>query len=348
MRALSCLSCLFLLACGQPPPPGIRVGAELFARNRYYDDARRIGDIRSLTVLPSAPQQVGSVVVGGVSGAAFLLPGGVLRSFVPFDARVQNVAVLDLDGDGALEYMDRGGAWRPVGLLDARGKSLWRYSSSPDAMAAGDLDLDGDLEFVVGTNGSGGLLVFDERGIELWRRDATNVFSVAVLDTDQNGKPEIVHSHGGPTDSGIWIRDGRGEVIRRLRPGFESFSIVHWPASDSPPYLLGVGPRELLQIVDFSGHTVAEFKFPDSGHSDATGAPIRLGSDGDVYLAVARTLGAASRRSAFYVFDGHSNLIYHEILPSSAIGFAVLPADSSGKEDVLLGSGSSVWRYVKR
>jgi hypothetical protein len=260
--------------------------------------------------------------------------------------------VLNLDKDGALEYMNRGRGWSPVGRLDAQGKSLWHYPSSPtdgaaDAMAAGDLDVDGHLEFIVGMNGRGGLRVLDERGIELWRRDATNVFNVEVLDIDKDGRPEIVHSEGR-TDGGIWIRSGTGDVIRRLSPGFVSFSLLRWPAANSEPSLLGVVGPDRLQIVEFSGRTVAQFTLPDSGTADAVGAPVRFGSDGNVFLAVVRTIKATWRRSAFYVFDGHSKLIYHEILPASAIGLAVLPADSSGKEALLIGSGSSVWRYGMR
>jgi len=350
--ALFGLSCLFLFACGQAPPAGIRVGEELFERNRYYDESR-LGDVKSITVLSSEPGQVVKVVVGGSSGAALLLPSGTLSSFVPFDVQVPNVAVLDLDKDGALEYMNRGRGWSPVGRLDAQGRSLWHYPSSradraADAMAAGDLDVDGDLEFVVGMNGSGGLRVLDERGIELWRRDAANVFNVEVLDIDKDGRPEIVHSDGGRTNGGIWIRSGTGDVIRRLNPGFVSFSLLHWPAANSAPSLLGIVPPDRLQIVDLSGQTVAQFTLPDSGFAVAIGTQVRFGSDGNVFLAVVRTIKATWKRSAFYVFDSDSNLIYHEILPASAIGLAVLPADSSGKEALLIGSGSTVWRYGMR
>jgi hypothetical protein len=350
--ALISLSCLFPLACGQAPPEGIRVGEDLFERTRYYDESR-IGDVRSITVLFSERSQVVKVVVGGVSGAALLLPGGTLSSFVPFDVEVPNVAVLDLDKDGALEYMNRGRGWSAVGRLDAQGRSLWHYPSSQadeaaDAMAAGDLDVDGDLEFVVGMNGSAGLRVLDERGIELWRRDATNVFNVEVLDIDKDGRPEIVHSQGR-ADGGIWIRSGTGDVIRRLRSGFFSFSLLRWPTANSEPSLLGVvNAPDRLQIVDFSGKTVAQFTLPDSGTANAIGTPVRFRSDGNVFLAVVRTIKATWRRSAFYVFDSHSNLIYHEILPASAIGLAVLPADSSGKEALLIGIRSTVWRYAMR
>src|SRR5262245_39848566 len=161
MRRLVCgavaLTCLFLTSCGESRPDAkVRVGEELFERVAYFKDGT-IGDIRSITVLPAATSQGATVIVGGVSGAALLRPDGAVSSVVPFSAKVQNAAVLDLEKDGSLEYMNRGGGWSPVRLLNAEGNSVWQYPSSesdaaPDAMAVGDLDSDGDLEFVVGMN----------------------------------------------------------------------------------------------------------------------------------------------------------------------------------------------------
>jgi hypothetical protein len=195
-------------------------------------------------------------------------------------------------------------------------------------------------------NGGGGLRVLDEQGIEVWRQPASNVFSVEVLDTNEDGKPEIIHSQGGQSDAGIWVRNGDGGVIRKLQPGFLSFSVLRWPTSKSAPTLLGVVNSDALHIVNFSGEMIAEFKFPDRAYGYVMGSGVRLGSGEKSYLAVVRTIRAAWDRSALYVFDTDSKLVYHEIFPVGFLGLAVPPPDERGIESFLVGAGSSVSRYV--
>lgn len=117
---------------------------------------------------------------------------------VRFDAYVSRPEVVDVDGDGRCEFLDRGSGWQSAGLLGSDGEVLWSLDSvtGVDDIAAGDLDGDGILEFVVGWNGADGLWRHDSRGRVLWRTPDDNVWSVAIVDVDGDGRQEIVHTNG--------------------------------------------------------------------------------------------------------------------------------------------------------
>ena len=206
-------------------------------------------------------------------------------------------------------------------------------------MALGDLDDDGEPEFVVGLNAGGGLRVLDAHGQEKWSRDGSNIFSVAVLDTDRDGQAEIVHSQGNE----IWIRSATGEVIRRLSPGFSVFSLTEWPGATGGTRLIG-SHSGTLTVIDFEGRLEAEFAAANIGSSPQL-VSVRLGS-GERVFALVSTLGATARRSALHIFDADGTLVYQEVLPFSRLDHAVFRASGETPGDTLLvGGGRSVWTY---
>src|SRR4051812_26798360 len=68
----------------------------------------------------------------------------------PFDA---SVALVDLDGDGALEVLAADSSTGTLFCLDAAGKQKWTHklpNSTDSPPSVGDIDGDGKLEIVVG------------------------------------------------------------------------------------------------------------------------------------------------------------------------------------------------------
>jgi hypothetical protein len=74
-------------------------------------------------------------------------------------------------------------------------------------VAYGDLDADGTMEFVVAWNGGGGVQLRNRAGEIIWKRRDANVWHVEIVDTDNDGKAEIVHSNAS---GHLVIRDQQG------------------------------------------------------------------------------------------------------------------------------------------
>src|SRR6185295_3356852 len=112
----------------------------------------------------------------------------------------------------APRYIDRGGGgWQTGAFIGEDGARLWQPDAlqGMDDLAAGDVDGDGVPEFVVGYNGDGGIHLHDAAGKRRWREDDGNVWHVEVVDTDGDGRCEIVHSNAG---GDLTVRDASGKV----------------------------------------------------------------------------------------------------------------------------------------
>jgi VCBS repeat protein len=141
-------------------------------------------------------------------------------------------------------------------------------------MAGGDLNGDGQPEFAVGYNGGGGVHLVDSTGRPIWRQDDGNVWHVEIVDTDGDGRPEIVHSNAGGQ---LTVRDATGKVLRRAQTEgcFSQFSLVPWPTGRAG--LLHAGD-EMIRVIDFDGQVRSRFQTPDTSFlADAHGALARLG-----------------------------------------------------------------------
>ncbi len=323
------------------PDPGPEVTTEHTFSERLLVEDLLVGRIRSMTWV-AARHARPLLCVAGDEGAVFLDGDGEVQRTVVFDRKGGRHVPIDLGQDGDWEFMNRGGGWQPVGLLDADGNTLWRYptrwsAASPNDMAAGDLDGDGDLEFVVGTNGGGGVLVLDHEGqvVESW--DATNVSSVEIADIDHDGADEVIHSTAKPS-AGILVRETSTDATRRI-PGIVSFSLAH--DAEGRTQLATVADGE-LRFFDLDGVN-ARFPVERSGKQDVDAAWVRISATRP-WLAVGRTIGASAGASEVYVFDPDGELAFQREYPASYV--AVAPGLLRTPPTVLVGSGSSVWEYA--
>jgi hypothetical protein len=322
--------------------PGVTHGAGTLDKSVFFTDSG-LGSVTDIILKPASNAQLG---IAGTSGAVFLAADGTVQSRVAFSARTGFVQCVDVEKDGKWEFLNRGGGgWGDASLLDDKGRVLWTYGGMPglDDIAAGDLDGDGILDFVAGFNGGGGVRRLDKNAALQWTESDGNVWHVEIVDTDADGKPEIVHSNAGGQ---ITVRDATGRVVRRARPGayFSDFSLCRWPGRTDKQFLLAA-ENDKIWVYDYDGTTLAALDAPDAGTlGHARGTPVRLRAGEAESLAVIVDFQNWSL-SVLYVYGPDKKLAYQEIIPDSCKSLAALPRDGTELDDVLVGGTGMVWKY---
>ena len=131
--------CIWNLGCSSDlPEAGILVG-QGFLQKELFFEKDELERVTSITLGASFSDSLARLCVGGRAGAAFITQQGEFRSFVVFDDRVGTVVPIDVNQDGLYEFMNKGGGWQPVSLLDSQGHTLWKYGherahATPDHM----------------------------------------------------------------------------------------------------------------------------------------------------------------------------------------------------------------------
>ena len=324
--------------------PGVLTGSDFLSKEIFVQNLKlgTITDIAFGEFDPVPEQEIGIV---GTKGVLFLDENRNVKSSVMFSVRAGHVDIVDVDGDNTCEYLDRGGGWHDVSLIDHNGNSIWTYGGMPGVndITAGDIDGDGSIEFVVGFNGGGGLRLLDRNGKEKWKQSDGNVWHVELVDTNSNGNLEIVHSNAGGK---ITVRDTKGKIIRRSKPApyFSDFSLTTWPTKNSKIYAL-LAEDDTIWVFDFDGKTIAQYNAPLSGSlGHARGVPIKFSSVKPEFFAVVVEY-SNWEKSLLYIYGQDNSLVYQEILPEACASIASISIDSTDKETLIVGCNGKVWKY---
>lgn len=324
--------------------PVVLIGSQFMSKGLFIQDPR-LGDVTDIA--RGEFDQKGGPEIGivGSRGALFVDESGNVRSSALFGVAANHIDIVDVEGDGICEFMNRGSWSCDASLIDHKGNVIWTYGGGPgvDDMAAGDLDGDGVLEFVVGFNGAGGVHLLSNNGVKKWNQSDGNVWHVEVVDTDGDGLSEIVHSNAGGQ---ITVRDKDGDIISRVDPApyFSDFSLCRWPTHKAPDFAL-LSEDDKIWLFDFKGKVVAQFDAPHCGTlGNARGTPVRLKSDEPPYLAVVVEF-SNWERSILYVYEASGNLTYQEIIAEGCPSIAALPLHSPTQETLLVGGKDKVWQY---
>lgn len=363
---------ILICGCSKAPlpewmKPQIVTGIDFLEKNIFVEDARigTVTDIKRGELDPSLGLEIG---IAGNNGALFIDDNGKTKTYVDFKRKKDdwslNFEIVDIEKDGICEFLRISNAAVTYdALLDHKGDEIWTTGSdddSPDDTTSGDLDGDGNLEFVSGW--IWGINLIDRNGKEIWRKSDVLVWQVKIADTNQDGKPEIVHRNG---EGILTIRDKDGNILSRSKPlgvGYlNEFAIVKYPTSNAREYLLIRGSDKVRwrdydidkeYLLDFDGKTViAELIYPNCGSPKAI--PVQLSNNHPPYLAIfglylyqgRKLFGLEAVHSALYVLDSEQNLVYYEVIDDEGEGITVIPSDKPGEEILLIGGTGKVWQY---
>ena len=325
--------------------PGVRVGKGFLKQDVFLTNPG-LGKVTDIVWGELDPKPGLELGIAGTDGAVFADKSASVKSSVNYGGNFDRVTIIDVEGDGICEFIDRGSWASKAALIDHKGRTLWRYGGMPgvDDMAAGDVDADGIKEFAVGFNGGGGVDLVDRNGKKRWNKPDGNVWHVEMVDMDDDGRDEIVHSNAR---GDITIRDSMGDTVFSESPGpyFSSFSLVRFPTETSQQYLLQA-EDDYTWLFDFNAKSVRKLPAPDCGDlGDPFGAPVTLVKGKPPYLAVLVEYNNWNR-SALYVYDPGGKLVYQEVIPEDCAAIAALALDNSGTEALLIGAPGKVLKYV--
>ncbi|HET6454662.1 MAG TPA: VCBS repeat-containing protein [Armatimonadota bacterium] len=323
---------------------GVRIGKGFLKQDVFLSNPA-LGKVTDIVWGELDPKPGLELGIAGKDGAIFVDKKGNVRSSVGLGGNFDRVTIIDVEDDGVCEFINRGSWISKAALVNHQGAVVWRHGSlsAVDDMAAGDVDGDGIKEFAVGFNGGGGVHLVDRDGKKRWSKPDGNVWHVEMVDTDDDGRDEIVHSNAG---GDITIRDSTGETVLSESPGpyFSSFSLVRFPANTSQQYLL-LAEDNYTWLFDFDARTVRKLPAPDCGDlGDAFGTPVTL-VKGKPHLAILVEYHNWDR-SILYVYDPSGKLVYQEVIPEDCAAIAALALDNSGTEALLIGAPGKVLKYV--
>lgn len=325
--------------------PGVLIGKGFLTQSVFFESGS-VGKVTDIVWGELDPKPGPELGIAGTDGAVFVDKSASLRSSVSFGDNFDRVSITDVEEDGVCEFINRGSWISKAALIDHKGRTVWRYGgrSGVDDMAAGDVDADGIKEFAVGFNGGGGVDLVDRDGKKRWNKPDGNVWHVEMVDTDNDGRDEIIHSNAGGQ---ITVRDAGGNIIQQSSPGpyFSSFSLVRFPTQTSRNYLL-LAEDNHTWLFDFDGTTVRKLPAPDCGDlGDALGTPVTLVKGQPDYLAVLVEYENWDR-SILYLYDSKGKLVYQEVIAQDCAAITALPLDNSGTEALLIGAPGKVLKYT--
>lgn len=334
--------------------PGIFHGKGQFQRISFFQTSflRRflghgtLGVVSDIASHQSSPKSVPDLVLVGQHGAVFLGPDRKIKKRIDFKVSkydTDRVILVDIEGDGLPEFLNRGTITSAVILFDSNGAVRWRYE--PDRgindAAAGDVDGDGKAEIVVGSGGSLGVVLLNAEGKRLWRREDGNVWDVEMADVDGDSRAEILHSNAGGE---LTIRNADGEVMLRRRTAnryFSDFSLTKWGEERVPKHL--VTSRDgFIYILSLDGKLVKELHAPrGEGAGEVMGTTVYF-QDPRVTYATLVNYGHWGR-SVLYIHDMEGNLLYQEIFRGNCGALVALREEEN--EYLLVGCEDNVWKY---
>jgi hypothetical protein len=332
--------------------PHIISGEGNFEKRTFYT-GEGLGNISQISVGWPADRERADIAVVGSQGADFIDSLGQMKKQVRFSIAQYSPVVLAQTGpSGEYGYLTRDESWAaPATLFDEQGHVSWHSKWSwqgVDDSAPGDVFGNGQLSVVIGFNGAGGLALYDGQGEKLWSKAEANVWHVEMLDTNGDGRDEILHSDA---KGQLIVRNEKGEVISRYLPGtyVSFFSLTRWAGEPRPSHILipvseGSEGQEkpAYVLLNAKGDKIMEMDSPLGNlFTRLSATPIRFGKGTRVFAVLEND--SPSDRSMLMLYAQNGQILYQEILGESCLGVAALPTAKG--ERLLVGCDSKILEY---
>src|SRR5260370_11560865 len=303
-----------------------------FERRAFYT-GEDLGNISQIRVGWPADGEGTDIAVVGNQGADFVDSTGQIKKQVRFAIQQRcPVAVARIDPSGAYGYLTRDESWAvPATLFDKEGQVTWRSKGTwpgVDDSAPGDVYGDGKLSVVIGFNGDGGVALLDGQGKTLWKKEEANVWHVETLDTNGDGREEILHSNA---KGQLLVRNGNGDVVAQYLPDFyvSNFALTRWGEEARPSHILvpiskfhETCCKQACVFIDADGKKVRELESPLGDlFTRVSATPIRFGKGAEYFAVLENRL----KRSMLLLYGEDGQIVYQEILGESCLGMAALP-----------------------
>lgn len=333
----------------------IIAGGGLFTKEEILDNGRlfTITDFKFGNLDGSPGDELGIAADGGV---VYLDSNYKEKSSIIFSELGGHIDFIDLDSDGIVEYMDRGSWLHGAKVINHAGEEIWRYEGETgnNDMAAGDLDGDGDLEFVVGFNGGSGIHLLDKNGKLIWEKDGSNIWSVGMVDTNDDSQLEIVHSHA---DGDYHIKDENGDSISdiELPIYLGGFSKAEVP-NNNGDVILFYDDNEIWMFHP-NGSILRSFNAStNTERGDVWATPVKFKAGEPEYFAaivpdiiitdtVITTETVIRSETTLFVYDYNFEIVYKEVIQEMCEAISPVPSGTGGDEAFLLGCKGYVWKY---
>jgi hypothetical protein len=334
--------------------PRLLTGEQGFGKRVFYTN-EGIGNISQILMGWPADREGADIAVVGSRGADFIDLAGRFKKQVRFSTEQWSpVVVARMSASGEYGYLTRDESWAtPAMLFDKEGRVSWRSQGTlagVDDSVPADLYGDGKLSVVIGFNGWGGVALFDGQGKRLWKKRERNVWHVETLDTNGDGREEILHSNA---KGQLLVRNANGDVIAQFLPDFyvSNFAVTRWGEETRPSHILVPTTeardgccKPVLVVLDANGRSVAKLSSPLGNlFNQSAATPVQFGGRTEHFAVLQNNF--AKERSMLVLYDKAGQIGYQEILGESCHGIATLTVPDA--EMLLVGCNAKIWEYSR-
>jgi hypothetical protein len=234
----------------------------------------------------------------------------------------------DIDGDGRLEFVQKGS--RNIALVGSDGRLVWwrKYTRAAAVNSVHVVDIDGDTAMEIVGVAQGRMTILDSNGEDI--REVPTPKNLHLCDSafvrfPTENDPECFFGYGNTYVYLLVSLDG-DRIVRRFsaEPLWEhSVAVTVRFNKDQGVYFAVLGLSR---------------SFP-SGVGESTGVRWAMPT------LLRRTYVDPGPLSQLYVFDAGQDLVYHEVIGDCSMALAAVPSDVPGEEALLVGGTGKVWRY---
>jgi hypothetical protein len=235
-----------------------------------------------------------------------------------------------------------GGGYGDVGLLDSKGKELWKFkpdaSRAPNGMVVDDSVL-GKPRFYVCNRNS--IYRLDSAGKIVWKINENASYITLVRDSDDK-EPGFATADSRSRKLSVWASSGK--LISQLDLPFYPDGLAFVSSGDISGYVVKSGRQ--LAFVDRTGKHRFTYSYGDVPvYHGPSAVLVRFATGQPPYLAVRLTSRSSTGKSVLSLFSLDGERLYQEYLGGGpALG--AVPVKNEHRDRLFVGEGTArLWSY---